>query len=281
MSENLKSYLKALVESSTKLARESVSDMDLAQASQSERMRQQNTANAVAAAVGSKDAKKKKVVDEKDDDLDLDSIFGDDGADKGKKSKASSGDKPSPDKKVPKPGDTDSSTSSNADVAQKKVDASKVATQDAPRKMQHSLPAAEDVTVDMVTSRINIIRAGKSFTDEQVSTELKHYFEKLSSPERLALLTFLTGLAGVVSGGVEGEDAQQPKSADVSISSPDKKQPEQKPEKKVSSNTSSDRVKVASRPTKTPAGEDTAPPIRVGERQTTESIRRKVRTLTW
>lgn len=138
-----------------------------------------------------------------------------------------------------------------------------------PKHVHTDLPDAADVTVDMVKDRLNIIRSGQSFRDERVAVEMNHYFQSLSDPERLALLSFLTGIAQVVTAGVEGEDAPDPGDPEVGvhvIDSPNKKTPAKKSPGKPA-------------PKKKAGGENTAPPIQVGQRQATENIRRRIRKL--
>lgn len=70
-----------------------------------------------------------------------------------------------------------------------------------------------------VIEKLNSIRAGKSFKDEQISSRLSEYVKSLSKPERVALLAFLKGISQIVTGEIEPEQAVDPsdKPADVQM----------------------------------------------------------------
>lgn len=223
-------YLRVIVEAGARDARVQLDDMELAQVSQRERNKQSAMAKNVRNAVGRRKGSKDEV-EEQDDDLFADDKGGDD-----KKKKKDDGDK-------------------------------KKAT-GLPKHIHTDLPDAEDVTIDMVVDRMNVIRSGKSMKDEKVAVELSHYFEDLSSPERLALLSFLTGLAQIVTGGIEGEKAPDPgdPGIDIKVTPTGEKGGERHPGKPKPSG-------------KTRKPEEIAPPISVGTAQRTESIRHKIRSL--
>lgn len=67
-----------------------------------------------------------------------------------------------------------------------------------------------DVTVDDVIEKLNSIRSGKSFKDEQISSAFGKYFDDLESAEKTALFAFLKGIAQIVTGEVEGPEAIDP-----------------------------------------------------------------------
>ena len=52
-----------------------------------------------------------------------------------------------------------------------------------------------DITADDVVDRLNIIRSGKSFKDEEIAGKLKEYIDSLTKAERTALLAFLKGIS--------------------------------------------------------------------------------------
>lgn len=133
-------------------------------------------------------------------------------------------------------------------------------------------PDDEEETVDKITygmikDKLNTIRSGKSLKDEEIRTELKSYFKKLSDEERISLHTFLSAIAGILTSGIEGEVADEPSNPphDVQMSRDQETEPAPEMSKVVHKR-------------RRPGGEDTSPPIQVG-RQNTESIRRHVRTL--
>jgi hypothetical protein len=67
-----------------------------------------------------------------------------------------------------------------------------------------------DITADDVVNRLNIIRSGKSFKDEEIAGKLKEYIDSLTKAERTALLAFLKGISQVVTGDMAGKDALDP-----------------------------------------------------------------------
>ena len=67
-----------------------------------------------------------------------------------------------------------------------------------------------DITADDVVGRLNIIRSGKSFKDEEIAGKLKEYIDSLTKAERTALLAFLKGISQVVTGDMAGKDALDP-----------------------------------------------------------------------
>lgn len=67
-----------------------------------------------------------------------------------------------------------------------------------------------DVTVDDVVEKLNSIRAGKSFKDEEISAALQKYFDDLENEEKIALLAFLKGISQIVTGEFEPTTAFEP-----------------------------------------------------------------------
>ncbi len=67
-----------------------------------------------------------------------------------------------------------------------------------------------DIKAVDVTEKLNAIRSGKSFRDDKIKSAMEEYVESLSKPERVALLTFLKGIAQIVTGEVPGQDAAEP-----------------------------------------------------------------------
>lgn len=67
-----------------------------------------------------------------------------------------------------------------------------------------------EVDVDQVIEKLNTIRSGKSFKDDQIKSSLDDYFKSLKKPERVALLAFLKGIAQIVTGEVVGNKATEP-----------------------------------------------------------------------
>lgn len=111
-----------------------------------------------------------------------------------------------------------------------------------------------DVTVDDVVSKLNTIRSGKSFKDEEISNKLKEYFESLSKAEKTALLAFLKGISQVVTGEVPAENIQDPSDSPSNVEM--KKGDDQK-----SIKVKPTVIKKPEKGTKRPTGEDTSGPV--------------------
>jgi len=76
-----------------------------------------------------------------------------------------------------------------------------------------------NITVEDVISKLNSIRSGKSFNDDEVKSSLSKYFDDLEAAEKTALLAFLKGISQIVTGEVPGSEAIDPgdKSAGVEM----------------------------------------------------------------
>lgn len=125
-----------------------------------------------------------------------------------------------------------------------------------------------EVTSDGLISTLNMIRAGRSLKEPDVSAELEKYINKqLNDSERLALATFLSALRDLTS-GTPAEDAPEPGDENVDISANDEEREEH----------GEVRPREPSRPALQPSAqpansirvsrgtEDTTPPIQVGPR---------------
>lgn len=67
-----------------------------------------------------------------------------------------------------------------------------------------------NVTVDQVIEKLNSIRSGKSFKEEQIKNSLSSYMDSLDEAEKVALLAFLKGISQIVTGEIEGQKAVEP-----------------------------------------------------------------------
>lgn len=70
--------------------------------------------------------------------------------------------------------------------------------------------AKGEISSDDIIEKLNSIRAGRSFRDEDISSKLDEYVESLTKAEKVALLAYLKGLSQIVSGEFEGDDAMDP-----------------------------------------------------------------------
>ena len=75
-----------------------------------------------------------------------------------------------------------------------------------------------EVEVKDIVDKLNSIRGGKSFKDEEVAKALDEYFSSLSDAEKTALMAFLKGIAQIVTGEISGDQATDPgKNGDVKM----------------------------------------------------------------
>lgn len=111
-----------------------------------------------------------------------------------------------------------------------------------------------NVKLEDIVEKLNAIRSGRSFKDEQISAAMSQYIDSLSKAERTALLAFLKGIAQIVTGEVSGEQATDPtsKPSDVKMEKGDS----------VSTKHLKPNVIKASPPVKAagPGAENTTPP---------------------
>lgn len=131
-----------------------------------------------------------------------------------------------------------------------------------------------EVTSDGLIATLNMVRAGRSFKEPDVSAQLKKYFdEQLNDSERLALATFLSAIRDLTS-GTPAEDAPEPGDENVNIDATGKEREEQAPQQRLPS-------KPALRQSTGHGVEDIAPPIQVGPRnaQIAEDYRKHIRSL--
>lgn len=90
-----------------------------------------------------------------------------------------------------------------------------------------NVPAS--VSFDAIKKQINNLRAGKSLKDEDVSTQLEDYFDKLGTPEERSLYVFLSSIAAILTGGTLGSEAPRPESMGVDVSLKKKKEKDAAP----------------------------------------------------
>ena len=70
-----------------------------------------------------------------------------------------------------------------------------------------------------IIEKLNTIRSGKSFKDQQISASLEEYVGSMTKAEKTALFAFLKGISQIVTGEISGESAVEPadKPADVEM----------------------------------------------------------------
>lgn len=73
------------------------------------------------------------------------------------------------------------------------------------------------ITLDMVVEKLNSIRSGRSLKDENISQQMQAYFNDLNDNERLALYAFLKGIAQIITGEIQGQQAPTPQQATPAV----------------------------------------------------------------
>jgi hypothetical protein len=123
-----------------------------------------------------------------------------------------------------------------------------------------------DITLDDVIEKMNTIRAGKSFKDQEIKSAMQKYLDGLDDAEKTALFAFLKGIAQVVGGEVEGTKAVEPSDKPANVKM-EKKPTGQKIHIKPNV------VKKPAGPVKLPASsggkapEDTSPPVPIAPKK--------------
>ena len=92
-------------------------------------------------------------------------------------------------------------------VEEKDPDAGKIKAQKLPDAME----------ADDIAKMLNIIRSGKSLKDPEVQERFDIWFAALAPPEKVALKGFLDGIAQIIAGDVEAEEASRPSAAPYNV----------------------------------------------------------------
>jgi hypothetical protein len=74
-----------------------------------------------------------------------------------------------------------------------------------------------EISFDDIIGKLNAIRSGRSFKDEDISNKLQSYINDMTKAEKTALFAFLKGVLQIVSGEFEAEKAVEPESAPANI----------------------------------------------------------------
>lgn len=74
-----------------------------------------------------------------------------------------------------------------------------------------------DISFDDIIEKLNAIRSGRSFRDEDVSSNLQNYINDMTKAEKTALFAFLKGVLQIVSGEFEAEKAVEPESNPANV----------------------------------------------------------------
>jgi len=123
------------------------------------------------------------------------------------------------------------------------------------------VPDAEDIAeagAAEIIDKLNIMRSGKSLKDEEVRKHIENYVKGLDTGARQMLFVGLTGLAQVMSGDIEGDEAVNPGDVDLEVQAKRRKKDAEKPDVKKKSNEPEDA------------------PIVVGESASKDAVRQRV-----
>jgi hypothetical protein len=143
-------------------------------------------------------------------------------------------------------------TEDNKEQQEEEEDAEDTAApeKDEPRAEVKAQKLPEAMDSEDVQKMLNIIRAGKSLKDPEIQERFDIWFGSLSPSEKIALKGFLDGIAEIIAGDIEAEEASKPSAPPYNVEMGS--QPAEKP-RKIS----------AKKDSGGPSGEDS--PIIVGE----------------
>ena len=136
---------------------------------------------------------------------------------------------------------------------------------------------------DSVVTAINTMRAGRSTKDKEIQTELNDYYDRLDENERQVLLLFLKELSKILTGALDGDEAQDPSDPKTYFDITKREKTEETPPEQsdVNKGGEGEEKPKVQKPVDDQSGgeEDTSPPIKVNESQDVRYIREKVRKL--
>ena len=174
---------------------------------------------------------------------------------------------------------------SEEDEPAEESDATEEESQALPNPAAEKAKEMGDYAVDFkgsfesIEDAINLIRAGRSLKDKQINTELQDYYDRLDENERAVLLLFLKELSKILTGAVEGDDAQDPSDASTYFNITKRDSSKEKPgdEKNVIQK-DGEEVEAQRKDPELSTGsgqeEDTSPPIKVNESQDISRLRK-------
>lgn len=142
-----------------------------------------------------------------------------------------------------------------------------------------AIPAGEDITFYMLRDKLNIIRSGKSLKDAEVKVDLQAYFDRLDDVEKEALYTFLDSIGKVMIDVISGTQALDPSDEEVDIEMSHGDNRDDSSEGPALSNNDRAEQAAKDKALEEPSEENSAAPIRVGQPQITEHVRKRIKEL--
>ena len=142
-----------------------------------------------------------------------------------------------------------------------------------PEPTQNVVPGDVTASLDALVRAIKEIRSGLSVKDSVVEDKMEAYFDRLSEPEQLALVITLKSISQIMSkpGEVDVDSLAEPETYDIVTAMTQDKVASQ------NNNATSTQTSSSTGQT-TQAGEDTGPPIKVGQ-PVSEMYRSKIKKL--
>jgi hypothetical protein len=111
-----------------------------------------------------------------------------------------------------------------------------VSKEDAPGVVPDAEEIAEAGASEII-DKLNVMRSGKSLKDDDVRKNIELYVKGLDTGTRQMLFVGLTGLAQVMSGDIDGEEAVNPGDVDLEVQGKRRKKDMDEPDVKEKSNT--------------------------------------------
>lgn len=74
-----------------------------------------------------------------------------------------------------------------------------------------------EISYEDIVSKLNAIRSGRSFKDQDIASKLQSYIEGMTKAEKTALLAFLKGVLQIVSGEFDAESAMEPEAKPANV----------------------------------------------------------------
>ena len=123
----------------------------------------------------------------------------------------------------------------------------------------------EEISPQTIIEKLNTIRSGHSLKRSDIRDQMEEYIDALDDAEKVALNAFLEGIAAIITGAQDSDDAEEPR-PEVTMKTKTKVVDKIRPKKRVVVN-ADDAEEVTVKRTKKAkphaSTEDTAPPIKV------------------
>jgi hypothetical protein len=133
-----------------------------------------------------------------------------------------------------------------------------------------AVPSGEDITFYMLRDKLNVIRSGKSLKDADVKGDLQEYVDRLEDIEKEALYIFLDSIGKIMLDEISGSEAEEPSGPiDMQHTDDSDHEHDDSEESEHGDNEQSDA----------PSPENDSAPIKVGQPQITEHVRKRIKEL--